>query len=74
MPVQKYRSAQDMPRVGPAAQTDRAARIRGVWRRAFLLCPPSFHRGVIRFRSIDAANDQRLRATYERMRKLSVHS
>ena len=37
--------------------------------RAFLLCPPVRQRGVTRFRSIEEANEARLRTTLQRMRR-----
>jgi hypothetical protein len=45
-----------------------AGRIRVLWNRAFLLAPPSFPRGVARFRNIEEANAARERATLGRMR------
>jgi hypothetical protein len=70
MPVQRFRSIEDMPRPTLAGEHDLAVRIAAIWRRAFLLCPPSFARGVRRFRSIEEANQDRERATAERMRRL----
>jgi hypothetical protein len=68
MPVHKYRRIEDME--PPAAVGARAleTRIRALWNRAFLLSPPSFPRGVTRFRSIEEANERRASDTAERMR------
>jgi DNA-binding response OmpR family regulator len=71
MPVQKYRSVADMPRVEPAEPHQLVARIRAVWRRAQLVCPASPPRGVRRFASIEAANDARMTETLARMRRTS---
>jgi hypothetical protein len=68
MPVRKYRSVSDMPRPERSDDATLAHRIRILWRRAFSLCPTTPRRGVRRFRSIEDANDERDRATTERMR------
>ena len=68
MPVYKYRSVEDMPRPPRASGEDLVQRIRAVWNRAALLCPPRPPRGVMRFRTIEEANAARDRATLERMR------
>ena len=70
MSLTKYRSVAEMPPPGRADDASLAARIRASWRRAFLLAPPGFPRGVRRFRTIEAANEARERATVERMRAL----
>ncbi len=69
MPVYRYRSVADMPRVPPAPPERLEERIRAVWNRAYLLCPFRPPRGVMRFRSIEAANQAREQATIERMRR-----
>jgi len=69
MPVIKYRSPGDMPRPEPGSDAELASRIRVLWSRAVLLCPPALHRGVRRFRSIAEANQERMRETAERMRR-----
>ena len=68
MPVSKYRSVADMPRVERAAPDELVARIRAVWRRAHLLCPPNPPRGVQRFASVEQADEARNAATLSRMR------
>jgi hypothetical protein len=67
MPVIKYRSFADMPPPEPSSEGQLASRIRVLWSRAFLLCPPARKRGVRRFRSIAEANRERTRETAERM-------
>jgi len=69
MPVYRYRSVAAMPPVPPAPPESLAKRIRAVWKRARLLCPLHPPRGVMRFRSIEAANQAREQATLERMRQ-----
>jgi hypothetical protein len=69
MPVQKFRSVEEMPRPERVVAPDLADRIRALWRRARLLSPPApMKRGVTRFRSIEEANAAREQATRERMR------
>ena len=72
MPVYKYRTVSDMPPPARAADPDPAARIRILWARAFLLCPPALRRGVRRFRNIAEANAERERDTLERMTRRSL--
>lgn len=72
MPVRKYRSVADMPRPPADAAVPLAQRIRVLWRRAFLLCPPDFVRGVSRFRTSEAANQARAQATAARMRRTAT--
>ena len=70
MPVYKYRSVADMP--SPSllpAGADLADRMRAVWGRGFLICPPVLRRGVRRFRTIEDANRERERETAERLRR-----
>jgi hypothetical protein len=67
VPVIKYRSFRDMPPPEPSSDAQLAARIRALWSRAFLLCPPARQRGVRRFRSMAEANQERARETAERM-------
>ena len=68
MPVQKFRSAAEMPRPPRATGPELEARIRALWNRAFLLSPPDYVRGVQRFRSIEEANEEREQRTIARMR------
>jgi hypothetical protein len=71
VPVYKYRSVADMPRVPPATGGDLADRIRAVWRRSQLFCPLRPPRGVMRFRSVEEADRARQQATRERMRRIA---
>jgi DNA-binding response OmpR family regulator len=68
VPVHKYRSVAEMPRVERAEPHELVARIRAVWRRAQLVSPAAPPRGVRRFASIEAANEARTAATLARMR------
>lgn len=72
MSVVKYRSATEMPRPAREAGADLVERIRVLWSRSFLISPPYFSRGVVRFRNMDDANDDRTRMTLERMRNTRV--
>ena len=69
MPVEKFRSVEQMPRLEPADGTDLIERIRTLWNRAFLLSPPTFTRGVTRFASMQHANEAREKLIRERMRR-----
>jgi len=68
MPLQKFRSFDEMPRMERVGEAELTARIRTLWARASLLCPRTLTRGVRRFRSIEEANAERERETAERMR------
>lgn len=67
MSVSKFRSVADMPPAALPVDANIADRIRALWRRAFLLSPPTIPRGVERFRNMTEANDARTRATRARM-------
>lgn len=67
MPVWKFRSVEEMPRPERVTGAALHERVRDVWRRAFLLSPPAFPRGVQRFRSVDEANVARDEQTRRRM-------
>ncbi len=69
MPVQKYRSVEEMPRPERVPDDALLARIRAVMARARLFAPAlAMPRGVAKFRSIEEANAARDQATLERMR------
>ena len=67
MPVQRYRTIEEMPALPPNRGGELAARIRVLWQRAFLLCPRSLRRGVRRYRSMDEANEDRARELLARV-------
>ncbi len=69
MSIHKYRSVSEMPPPERCDDRDLPARIRSVWDRAFLFCPPVRHVGVRRFRSMEEANQARLRDTAELMKQ-----
>jgi hypothetical protein len=71
MPVEKFRSVEEMPRPARVNDERLIEHIRKLWNRAFALAPPSFSRGVTRFRSIEMANQAREDAVHERMRRLA---
>jgi hypothetical protein len=71
VPVRKFRSVAEMPRVERAEPHELVARIRAAWRRAQLVCPAAPPRGVQRFASIEAANEARMALTLARMRRTS---
>jgi hypothetical protein len=69
MPVEKYRSVEDMPRPTHDGDTPLSVRIRALWNRSRALTPGiAFVRGVQRFRSIEEANAAREREVLRRMR------
>jgi len=57
-----------VPRPAVVPAEERAARIRALWNRSFLLTRPTLPRGVTRFRDIEAAGEARYRATMQRMK------
>jgi hypothetical protein len=69
VPVQKYRSVADMPRLERVADERLEAQIRAVWGRAFRLAPAFFTPGVRRFRSMHDANEARAAEIAERLRR-----
>jgi hypothetical protein len=72
MPVKKYRSVAEMPRVPhcePLSQ-DCIARITRLWARASAMSPRIYPRGVFKFRSIEEAQAARDRVTGENVRRL----
>lgn len=71
MPVTKYRSVEEMPSVMRVQGDALIPRIRALWNRSFLLSPPDYPKGVLRFRSIEEANAARDAHTARRMRARS---
>jgi hypothetical protein len=72
MPVKKYRSVAEMPRVPdcePLSQ-ECIARITRLWARASAMSPRIYPRGVFKFRSIEEAQAARERVTEENVRRL----
>jgi hypothetical protein len=74
MSLRRYHSVYDMPRPIERGDIALLVRIRELWRRAFLLSPPHYKKGVSRFRSIDEANAKRDadRIEYMRARRRQV--
>ncbi|MEX0873339.1 MAG: hypothetical protein WD646_13465 [Actinomycetota bacterium] len=72
MSVRRFSDPDEARRALFASSDDAALarRISSLWARATRLAPPSFDRGVKKFRSIDAANRDRDRATAQRVRRL----
>ena len=67
MSVSKYHSVEEMPPIGRCPDDELVERMRAVWNRAFLLCPPNFPHGVMRFGSIEEANSARQQMLHKRM-------
>ncbi|MFH1464132.1 MAG: hypothetical protein ABIO70_07085 [Pseudomonadota bacterium] len=59
MPVTRYRDVSEMPPPPRAKPEELTRRIRSLWRRVVAFAPPSFPRGVQRFRSIEEAQAAR---------------
>ncbi len=70
MPIERYKSASDMPPPPPRDPQDPStwAAIRELWAIAAHTLPPLYPPGVTRFRSIEEAQRAREEATLERMR------
>jgi hypothetical protein len=69
MPVTRYRSVSDMPRPPRIVSHNLGAELRAVWNRTFLLSLPEVVPGVLRFRTIEQANDARTASTLRQMRR-----
>jgi hypothetical protein len=69
MPLFKYRSISDVPRTERVGDALLSSRIRALWSRSRSFFPIKPRPGVQRFRTIEDANDDRVRATTERMRR-----
>jgi hypothetical protein len=72
MPIQKYRSAAEMPRI-PSCEPlsdEGLARIRQLWARSSAMSPRIYPRGVFKFRSIEEAQAARDRVTQENVRRI----
>jgi hypothetical protein len=69
MSLRKYHSVSEMPRPTDGGNSSLPVRIRELWRRAFLLSPPRYKKGVRRFRSIEEADAARAADRAEYMRR-----
>jgi hypothetical protein len=72
MPVQKFRSVEDMPPVDWCTTVDEAffRRIARLWSRSSALSARIYPRGVFKFRSIEEAQEARERVTRENIERL----
>lgn len=72
MPVQKFRSIEDMPPVPWCETLDEAClrRIAKLWARSSAFSPRIYPRGVFKFRSIEEAQEARERVTQENIDRL----
>ncbi len=72
MPVQKFRSVEDMPAVDWCRTVDEAffRRIARLWSRSSALSARIYPRGVFKFRSIEEAQEGRERVTRENIERL----
>lgn len=73
MPVQKFRSVEDMPRPpweGTANSVELRRRIAGLWARAARISPRVYPRGIFKFRSLEEAQEARDRVTSENVTRL----
>jgi hypothetical protein len=72
MPIKKYRSVADMPRVLPCEPLSEEclARISRLWARASAMSPRIYPRGVFKFRSLEEAQAARERVTEENVRRM----
>jgi hypothetical protein len=72
MPVQKFRSIEDMPPVPWCETLDEKClrRIASLWSRFSLLSPRIYPRGVFKFRTLEEAQEARERVTQENIDRL----
>ncbi len=74
MPIQKFRSVEDMPR--PGAQDNLSSeevrsRIERLWSRTFRISPRVYPKGLFRFKSIEEAQEARERVTATNVDRLA---
>jgi hypothetical protein len=72
MPVQKFRSVEDMPRVDwcdPRAENF-SRRVAALWARSSAFSARIYPRGVFKFRSIEEAQEARERVTQENIDRI----
>ena len=71
MPIQRFRSVEDMPPAAPLpAGPDRARRLRALWGGWLRILPPLDLSGVRRYRGIEDAARDREMAVIRRARRL----
>ena len=71
MPIQRFRSVEDMPPVAPLPSgPERAERLRTLWGGWLRILPPLDLRGVRRYRGIEEAARDREAAAIRRARRL----
>lgn len=70
MAIERYRDVAEMPPPPRPSRENLTRVIVAVWERAHLALPPDFPRGVMKFRTLEAAQAQRQQVTYSRIRQL----
>lgn len=73
MPIQKFRSVEDMPRpLGEdiANDIDLRRRISALWKRAARISPRVYPRGIFKFRTLEEAQQARDRVTAENVERI----
>lgn len=72
MPIKKFRSVAEMPRVLPCEplSEEHIGRIARLWARASALSPRVYPRGVFKFKSLEEAQAARDRVTEANVRRL----
>ena len=72
MPVEKYRSVEDMPSIEWCQNLDEDffRRVARLWSRSSALSARIYPRGVFKFRSIEEAQEARERVTRENIERL----
>jgi hypothetical protein len=72
MPVQKFRSVEDMPPVPPCESLDAEClrRIASLWARSSAFSNRVYPRGVFKFRNLEEAQTARERVTQDNIERL----
>lgn len=70
MPIERFHSAFDIPRLLLCPVEERLARMATLWARAHLAAPPDPPRGVQKFRTLGEAQAARLARTKARVARL----
>jgi hypothetical protein len=70
MPVDRYRDVGDMPPPARLSGNELLQAMAAVWEQAHISLPPDFPRGLFKYPSLQAAQDDRHQREMERVRRL----
>lgn len=70
MPIERYKDVSQMPRVPRSSKEKLVERINAAWEAAHLRGPYDIPRGVMKFKTIESAQQAREEFTKKRLRQL----